>query len=467
MPASHARSLSSRHVLGMAGGLLFATASAWAGLVIYPEYPDAIERDWAYEVSVTQGSETQGLVVYNHTEKSALTDRTRGGDVNRRFCEFAFSGEPVRVDIRVCEDVQSYKVFPASLELETSFSNGVISVWLDAPHHFGIELHDYVKTILSVFVEEPEAPASIPSRNDPNVLYIDGWVDAPGPGGVYIVSNQCSEVYIAPGAVLNSRLWIKRPGAHVHGRGMILDPFSDIFRYDQMNNTTSGVLKVQAQNVVVEDLKLIDARTYNYMSFTNNATLRNVKAMASMMCSDGISCGGKNFVVEGAWLYVGDNGLVVSGLSNEGRFSDITIGTSCKAIFPQGSNTDVYMENVNVFRADEGLVWNSYNTGTNQQKQKFFFKNLSAVDSTLFTCFFVGANMGTYVKPFGFENLAIPNSTGSANWHAIGRSGGKTIRIYDDAGKPWTTSNYVVSITNLWVNGAQSSGFAESATSWS
>ena len=467
MPTLHARSFPRHLGLGMAGFLLWIAASASAALVTYPEYPEAIERDWAYDVSVTQGSDTRTLVVYNHSEKSALTTRTRGGDVNRRFCEFAFSGEPVRVDIRVCEDIQSYKVFPSRLGLATAFSNGVISVWLDEPHHFGIELNDYVKTILSVFVDEPEDPADIPSRNDPNVLYVEGWMDPPGPDGLITVSNQYSEVYIAPGAVLNSRLRVINQGVRVHGRGMILDPFSDIFRYDQLNNTASGVVRVGsgANNALLENVKIVDARTYNYVLNANNVTCRNVKAMSAMMCSDGMTSGGKNFAMERAWLYVGDNALVVSGLTNEGRFRDITIGTSCKAIFPQGSNTGVTMENIDVFRCDEALIANVYNpqsTNGLERTESFFFKNLSGVDSTLFARFFLGANMGTLPKTFGFENLAIPYSTGSDNWRTIGKTDGKPIRIYDDAGTTYTTCNYELSITNLWVAGAQSGGFAES-----
>ena len=445
--------------------LSLVAASAAAEIVTYPEYPAAIRRDWAYEVTVTQGSDTRSIPVYNHSVKSPLTGRTRGGDSYRRFCEFAFSGDPVRVDIRVCEDVQSYKVFPARLGLENSFSNGVISVWLDAPHSFGIELNDYVKTILSVIVDEPEDPADVPSPGDPNVLYIDGWMDPPGPDGVLVITNQCREVYIAPGAVLNSRLYVKRRGVHVHGRGMILDPFSDIFRYDQLNNTEFGVVKVANADVVVEDVKLVDARTFNYISSQSNTTFRNVKAFSAMMCSDGMTCSGRDFVMEGGWLYVGDNAFVVSGLKNEGRFRDVTIGTSCNAIFPQSSNTDVYMEDIDVFRCDEGLVsniWNPESTNGVQRSQSFYFKNLSAVDSTLFSRFFLGANMGTLPKTFAFENLAIPNSTGVIDWHTIGNSGGQTIRVYDDKGLPWTTGNYELTITNLWVNGARSDGFAAS-----
>ena len=444
----------------------FATYSVrpTTALVVYPEYPAAIERDYAYAVSVTQGSTTTNLVVYNHCEKSALSRRTRGGDVNRRFCEFAFSGERVRVDIAVCEDVQSYKVFPSRLGLQTSFADGVISVWLDEPHSFGIELNDYVKTILSVLVDEPEDPADVPSPDDPGVLYVDGWMDPPGIDGAVLVSNNWSEVYIAPGAVLNARLYVHSPDVHVHGRGMILDPFSDIFRFDQLDNTHYGILWVNAngKRVLVEDIKIIDARQYNYWMFAEDITMRNVKALSSMMCSDGITSGGKRFTVDRAWLYVGDNALVVSGNRENCHYRDVTIGTSCKAIFPQSNNYDVTMEDIDVFRADEALVWNSYNQTTNQMNQSFFFRNISAVDCSLFARFFGGGNMGTKPKPFGFENVAIPNSTGTDDWTTIGRRGGKTIRIFDDAGKPWVTGNYTLAITNLWVNGARSDGFAAS-----
>lgn len=437
---------------------------ASAELVAYPAYPERVERDWTYAVRVTQGDVKKRLQVYNHCEKSALTLRTRGGDVNRRFCEFAFSGEPVRVDIAVCEDVKSYKVFPSRLKLRHTFANGVISVWLDKPHHFGVQLNDYDKTTLSVFVDKPEDPAKIPSKGDPKVLYVDGWMDAPDETAVIVVTNQYREVYVAPGAVLNSRLFVNGPDVHVHGRGMILDPMSDIFRYDQTKNTRFGLLAVgdKATGALVEDIKLIDTRTYNYCAWNGtDVTFRNVKAMSSMMCTDGISLGGKRVTVDGAWLYVGDNGLVVSGIRERGVYRDVTIGTSCKAVFPQSRNNDVYMEDIDVFRADEGLVWNSYNPGTNQLAQSFFFKNISAVDCNLFARFFACGNMGGKPKTFGFENVAIPYSTGSDNWRTIGKKGGKTVLVFDKD-KPFVTSNCVVAVTNLWVAGERCGGFAES-----
>ena len=347
------------HFSAVAAALCACTA-ARAELVVYPDYPEQIERDFAYAVRVVQGGDKKMIPVYNHCEKSILLGRTRGGDVNRRFCEFAFSGGPVRVDIRVTEDVRCYKVFPSRLRLKSSFADGVISVWLEKPASFGIQLNDYDKTILSVFADAPEDPAKVPAKGAPGVLYVDRWLDAPGRDGIITTGKDVKEIYVAPGAVLNARLKVRGPGTYIHGRGMVLDPLSDVFRFDQTQNTTRGLLGISAPGVTVEDIKLVDARTFNYCSWAKNATYRNVRALSSMMCSDGITGGGPGLRVEGAWLYVGDNALVISG-ARDAVLRDVAIGTSCAAIFPQSDNYNVRLENIDVFRADDGLINNMYN----------------------------------------------------------------------------------------------------------
>ena len=296
-----------------------------AGVVVYPEYPAAIARDAAYAVQVEQEGVRRPLVVYNHCEKSILAGRTHGGDVNRRFCEFAFSGAPVRVDIRVSRDVSSYKVFPARHRLKSAFRDGVVSVWLDRPVYFGIQLNDSDKTILSVFADAPEKADEIPQKGAPGVLYVEGWVDAPGADGFLETPKDLKEIYLAPGAVLNARLKIVAKGLRMHGRGMVLDPLSDIFRYDQTQNTARGVIRVAAPDVTLDGFKVIDARTFNLMSWAPNTTFRNVKLLASMMCSDGFTNGHRGFRAENCWLYVGDNALVVSGVTGA-VYRDIAIG---------------------------------------------------------------------------------------------------------------------------------------------
>ena len=471
-------------VILVAAALCAGTALR-AGIVVYPDYPEQIERDCAYAVRVVQDDTRKPLVVYNHCEKSILNPRTRGGDVNRRFCEFAFSGGPVRVDIRVTEDVRCYKVFPSRLRLKSAFADGVISVWLDRPVSFGIQLNDYDKTILSVFADAPEDPAKIPAKDAPGVLYVDRWLDAPGRDGIITTGKDVKEIYIAPGAVLNARLKVRGPGTYIHGRGMVLDPLSDIFRFDQTQNTTRGLVAISGPGVTVEDIKLVDARTFNYCSWTRDVTFRNVRALSSMMCSDGITGGGPGLRVDGAWLYVGDNALVISG-TRDATLRDVAIGTSCAAIFPQGENFNARLENIDVFRADDGLInnmyngvlrrnnkWSEMNGGLQKREpgpqdlshlaQQFFFANLSAVDCTLFSHFFLGRNMGTKPKTFAFRDLAIPHATGKSDWHAIGQTNGVSIAVQNNPHKYLVTSNYTFAVTNLWLGGARASAFPPGA----
>ena len=464
-------------LFSIVAAVALAALFAHGGIVVYPEYDARIERDYAYAVRVSQGVEKRRLAVYNHCEKSILERRTHGGDVNRRFCEFAFDGGPVAVEIAFCEDVKSYSVFPSRLGLKSSFKDGVLSVTLERPANLGVRINDYDKTILSVFADAPEDAAKVPRKDDAGVLFVEGWVDPPGEDGVLSVEDGIKEVYLAPGAVLNARLLVKSKGAYVHGRGLMLDPMSDVFRFDQTKNTKRGFFRIQASDVTVEDVKLVDSRTFNFCSWSRNVTFRNVKALSTMMCSDGITCGGANFCVEGAWLYVGDNALVISSLKNS-LLRDVAIGTSCNAIFPQGSNYGVAMEDIDVFRADEGCIknfyngvlrrntkWNELDAGAAKRepgpqdlvhhRQDFFFKNLSAVDCVLFSRFFVGGNMGTLPKAFGFENLSIPFCAGKDDWRAIGKRGGAAVIVLHDSAKWLDTTGYKIAITNFWMGGSR------------
>lgn len=448
-----------------------------AGVVVYPEYPAAITRDAEYAVQVEQEGVRRPLVVYNHCEKSILAGRTHGGDVNRRFCEFAFSGAPVRVDIRVSRDVSSYKVFPARYRLKSAFRDGVVSVWLDRPVYFGLQLNDSDKTILSVFADAPEKADEVPQKGAPGVLFVEGWVDAPGADGFLETPKDLREIYLAPGSVLNARLKIAAKGLKMHGRGMVLDPLSDIFRYDQTQNTARGVIRVAAPDVTLDGFKVVDARTFNLMSWAPNTTFRNVKLLASMMCSDGFTNGNRGFRAENCWLYVGDNALVVSGVTGA-VYRDIAIGTSCAAIFPQGDNAAVTMENIDVFRADDGLInnwhnaalrrnnkWNEMDAGKARKEKdpqdlrhlshEFFFRNLSAVDCTLFSHFFSGRNMGTLPKTFAFDGCSVPGSTGRSDWRAIGKTDGVAIDTRNDPKRWLITDNYALTFTNLWIGGVR------------
>ena len=307
-----------------------------------------------------------------------------GGDYYRRFSQFAFSGKQVRVDIQVGFDFSTYTVFPSAKQFESEFHDGVISVYLDEPDYFGIRIDDDDNTILSVFADLPEYPLDVPVKGEPNVTYVEGWMDVEN--GLLNIDKPNSVLYIAPGAVVNARVNIASKATHskVIGRGAILDAFSDIYKYDIRNGGTEGtgwkLCMLNAEGTTFDGPILMDARCFNLTTGSTGVTVRNYKAMSSMMTTDGITASGTNSTYEHCWIYCGDNGLVISWTKDQ-KYKDITVGTTCAAVFPQGNTNNIEIDGLFVFRANVGVVNNWYNSPyTKEVTSSVTMSNVDCVD---------------------------------------------------------------------------------------
>ncbi len=441
-------------------------------LVIYPEYPEKVNRIYDYKVTVTQGERTEHIPVYNHTMWYLLGNRTIGGDSYRRFSAFAFSGEQVRVDIRVSQDVECYSVMPSALGLKSSFKNGVISVYLDKPEYFLVRLNNRDTTIISIFADYPEFHADIPCREDENVIWIDGWYEPTADQNAvsngkavpstFEISKPNTVLYIAPGAVLNARTRITSAATNtkVIGRGAIVDPYENIYKTNitQGGNEGSGFrpLASSANGLYVDGITVLDARSFNITANGSDILIKNVKELASMMTSDGISLySGSNQRVEHCFIYVGDNAFVYS--SKGAYIKDCIIGTTCAAFFPQGSTYATTFENCHVFAAYGGLINNRYNgsdsTPVADRKSQVHtntFINLDATDCVYLSWFFQGKNMGSLPKEFVFNGVSVPACTGTDNIHTT--SGNYEIKLENDSSSLYT-ENYTLKLHNLYVGG--------------
>ena len=328
-------------------------------LIIYPEFDERIERDYLYHVSVTQGARTETLPVYNHTEDSRVNRNPidgRRADEFRRFSTFAFAGEGVRVDIRVGRDFHDYAVMPARKRFRHSFKDGVISVYLDRPDYFVIRLDGGDHTNLAVFADTPET--ELP-RADEKTIVVDRWQEVEG--GVLTLTEPHTTVYIPAGAVLNARIQVLADDCRIIGRGAIVDPVGDIYRYSAAELDTGGVILIKSVNrTLVDGVHLLDAKAFNLEVigtweeiWATDNLVRNVKILSTQMSSDGITfCYyAKNSRAEHCFVYCGDNALVYEEYAH---YRDITIGTTCNALYPQTDVVDSSAEDIYVFRADEG-----------------------------------------------------------------------------------------------------------------
>lgn len=358
-------------------------------LILYPEFDARIERDYLYRVSVTQGAQTASLPVYNHTEDSRVNrnpvDDNRA-DEFRRFCSFAFAGS-VRVDIRVNRDFESYTVMPARKHFRHSFRDGVISVWLDRPDYFAVRLDGKDHTILAVLADEPET--EIPTADD-HTIVADGWTEVAG--GVLTLTEPHTTVYIPAGAVLNARIRVLADDCRILGRGAIVDPVGDIYRYnaEETERASGGVILIRAvDRTLIDGIHLLDSKAFNIEvigiweeRWATDNRIRNVKILSTQMSSDGITfCYyARNSLAEHCFVYCGDNALVYEDCAH---YRDITIGTTCNALYPQTDVRGSSAEDIDVFRADEGLINATMGgEGGITRLEDHVIRNFSALDIT-------------------------------------------------------------------------------------
>ena len=451
----------------------------WNGpskLITYPEYPDQIARDHMYSVSVAQKSVEEELVVYNQTEAFFYQDRFEGGDVNRRFCEFAFSGKAVTVNVKVNTDFSTYSVVPTSKGFESTYRDGVISITMDKPEQLVVILDGDVNTALSIFADAPET--DIPNKNDSRVIYVEGWNDfdingsyATYENGVLTIKEDYVTVYVAPGAVLTARI---QTADHrdendsngdgtsryldIIGRGIILDPLSGIYdKYDQAYNYSSttpptSLVRVKGVYCNIKDVKLLDARCFNLNIDGEMNVVDNVKILSTMMTSDGITTTTNSWgdgIVKNCFIYCGDNAIVTQSYGGTGySFENITIGTTCSAIYPQYECYNSTFTDIYVFRADEGLV--SFKHGTDAKT--IVINNLDALDCVRTPWLFYAEAQGSGQKTITMNKVLMRYTTGSDNVSASVATSTQNSTLFKGNALS-AGSNYTFNITDLYVGG--------------
>lgn len=424
-------------------------------LVIYPEFPEQVRRNYDYKVTVYQGDKSGQIPVYNHTMDSRVTDRSIGGDNYRRFATFAFSGEQVRVDIKVTQDFSYYSVIPSAKNFKTEFKDGVISVYLDEPDYFMIRLDDDDNSIIAVAADYPEYPGDVPSKDDPNVYYVEGWVEPEQ--GLLELTEPGTILYIAPGSVLNARCRLKGAYSQVLGRGAIIDPYENIHEYDGRVAGSEGsgwnMLTLSGAYSKFDGPFLLDARCFNLAINASNIEVYNYKALSTMMTTDGISLfGGNNHYIEHCINYTGDNSFVYSV---EGSYiKDSLTGTTCAILFPQGNTKDVTFENIYVFRANDGFLNNRYNPSEKDLSHSATLINCDAMDCINLPHFFQGRGMGMLEKNFYFNGISLPALSNVGNPHTSGLRGnvGRLVEIVNGS-EYILTGNYILEFNNLYIEG--------------
>lgn len=419
-------------------------------LIEYPEYPDVLPRNYDYAVSVTQGEKTISIPVYN----TCRQDDVFKTDKYRRFCEFAFEGDAVTIDVTVNIDMTSFEVLPSSKHIPATSSGNVISITLAEAENVVVRLNGDQNTCLTIIVEAPQT--DVPSKDDESVIYCDAGLNnitnaAYNDEGDLVVTNN-QTLYLAPGALVTARVMIKKDSNStadyykVCGRGAILDPEPNRTKNIDAHDGKSYLLSSESgvSNLSISGIKLLDARTFNItLSATTDSTITDVKMFSNQVSTDGISYwwGTKRIKTSNCFLYVNDNVFVVGSGVDDIDIRDMTIGTSYAAFFPQGLCTNLVCDNIDVFKAES--FYKSDLVLSTAREQSITITNVHATDALRLGYFVRYKDQNSGVKTVAFESISLPKTV---TYLYISQDSGNTSNA---------TSNFSFTFNNVWYGDTQ------------
>jgi len=233
---------------------------------------------------------------------------------------FAFTGS-VTVQVTCLKKTFStVQINPLSKGITARRVGNTISFTLNQPRKLEIQINGATSQVkegdklLYLFADAPEADP--PKPDDPSVIYF-----APGvhdvPGGHLIVddSDPHTSLYVAPGALLNASLEIKRNTKPflIHGFGFIQNPST---LEAKKTKSAYSCLKLRScHHVTAKDVTLFNSVWYaiGFAGGSDNL-VQNVKELNVCVNTDGISFSStSNNLVEDSFIVGNDNLIVIGG----------------------------------------------------------------------------------------------------------------------------------------------------------
>lgn len=460
-------------------------------IVLYPEYPERIKRDYMYRVYVSQGGEEYEIPVYNsmrHSNHYVRGDYGTNSEEDRRFCQFSATpsvDNPVTVRVVVNTNFSKVSIIPSIKGITpTKIQANEVYFEITESSQYIFRINDDNISNLAIFADAVET--DIPDENASNVIVFDennpapnaivnhslleldataeelAWYDQNVTSNTIFVIKGWQDIeffelqtgqqlYIAPGAVLNSRIQIMEGNSNIKifGRGMLRD-FNDTRAYassaQQIEKRRFNYLvtigsnwagrtddTATVKNVYINDIVLFDAKGFNlFFQGAKLCYVDNIKIIANEISTDGISfCAANAITVKNSFLHVADNIFVMDQFESL-TVDNILAGSTITAFYPQGQiySTNSFT-NINLFRIGTiiepagGFV--NYGNSTNS---KLVIKNLSAIDC-----------VAPYGSSTGNKTGAL-FSTGNNAWE---NSTKKYITL-ENASLPAATNSYRVDV---------------------
>ena len=487
---------------------LGASAAASDTIVLYPEYPEKIERDYMYRVFVSQGGDKYEIPVYNSMRHANhyVGASGKNAEMDRRFCQFSGTpseSNPITIEIVANTEFTKYTIIPSIKNIASTVNGNKITFNITESGQYVFRLNDDDYTNVAIFADAVET--DVPNKKASNVVVFNEKNPAPNEIGTgtatsttypegtifyveegwhdvqYFAVGTNQQLYIAPGAVLNARVQVlkSQQNVKIFGRGMLRD-FNDTRAYnasaDGEDRQFKYILTIgsswnsteKAKNVTLKDILLFDSKSFNLVLLgVDNCTVDGIKIVSNEISTDGISFwgGSTGTVIKNSFLYVADNTFVIGagGAIGDLTMDNLLVGSTIAIFFPQGAikgnhnytNINIFRSNGAIFEPASGYTQSSADTG------KINIKNLSAIDCVaatgpsssgnkagkLFSTRNTATNY-TMLKTVTLENVTLPDT---ANSYIVDIGIKTTDSTTGEVTAYTTAGNYKINLKNVYV----------------
>ena len=406
-------------------------------LIKYPELPKGkIPYDYDYSVRVIQGDKSIDVPVYNPVYASDYFNRQLYNfDQHRRYAEFAFSGDPVTIEITVHNNFSSYSIMPSSKAIPSEINGNVITYTLDKPCTTVLKLNNDKDTHLTIFAEAPET--NVPDKNASNVIYFEaGYHEIEG--GVLNVGDDTT-VYLEAGALVKARLDVNGKNVHICGRGAFIESSPTRMK---VKETAFMCMVNGSENLLIEDVRILDAHTFNIVTINGkNLKFYGVKVLSNQISTDGFSIwdGAYGVHFDNCYFNISDNVFVIGGGFVENFLVENTIIiTDYAFLFPQGNleGDPLVFKNIDVLRYGS-FMKHEFPGRPSRKAVQLVLENCCAIDSDRSATVFKITYTIDSVKNYVFKNLSLPALQGAS----------RIINCDDDS------INATINFDNVWVGG--------------
>ena len=424
-------------------------------LIKYPEYPeDALPRNYDYKVRIIQGKKSIEIPVYDPVYASDYFNRAvYNFDQHRRYAEFAFTGEPVTVEITVYKSFSSYTIMPSSKQIPSKISDNVITYTLNEPCTTVLKLNNDKDTHLTIFAEAPETER--PITEGKKVVYFEPGYHEEENGmsfysnkivyfkagyhefenGVVNVGNN-SIVYLEPGALVKARLDVNGQNTRVFGRGAFLESSPS---RNAVSGTSFMCMLNSSVNVSIEDVRFLDAHTYNIVIDSGiKVNLSGVKLLCNQISTDGLSVWGGGVYgmhMDNCYFNISDNVFVVGGGIQDFFVTNTIIMTDYAVFFPQGKLTGdpIVFKDIDILRFGNFLK-HEYPEKPSNKMVNLVIENCCAVDNDRTGGFLKITDTKDAIKSYSLKNVSLPANLST------------TLINSDEAAK-----NATLTFDNVWI----------------